>query len=60
LPKNERSRGHAQACYLPTRLAMSEQTLLIAAILIALAVGIILIFGRFVFARAGRQSLLEG
>jgi hypothetical protein len=39
LPKNERSRGHAQACYLPTRLAVSEQTLLIAAILVALMVG---------------------
>ena len=39
---------------------MSEQTLLIAAILIALVVGITLIFGRFVLARAGRQSLLEG
>jgi len=55
LPKNERSRGHAQACYLPTRLAVSVQTLLIA-----LVVGIVVIFGRFAFACAARQSLLEG
>jgi len=60
LPKNERSRGHAQACYLPTWLAASEQTLLIAVILIALVVGIVMIFGRFGFARTARQSLLEG
>ncbi len=46
--------------YLPTRLAVSEQTFLIAAILIALVVGIVVIFGRFVFARTARQSLLEG
>jgi len=60
LPKNERSRGHAQACYLPTRLAVSERTFLIAAILIALVVGIVVIFGRFVLARTARQSLPEG
>jgi hypothetical protein len=46
--------------YLPTRLAVSEQTFLIAAILIALVVAIAVIFGRFVFARTARQSLLEG
>jgi hypothetical protein len=45
--------------YLPARLAVSEQTFLIAAILIALAVRIVVIFGRFVFARTARRSLLE-
>jgi hypothetical protein len=46
--------------YLPTRLAVSEQTFLIAAILVALLVAIVLIFGRWVFARTARQSLLDG
>jgi hypothetical protein len=46
--------------YLPTRLAVSEQTFVIALILIALLLGIVLIFGRWVFARTARQSLLEG
>ena len=46
--------------YLPARLTVSEQMFLIAAILIALVVGIVVIFGRFVLARAARQSLLEG
>ena len=45
--------------YLPTRLMVSEQTFLIAAILSALVLAIIVIFGRFVFARTARQSLLE-
>jgi cell division protein FtsL len=65
-PKNERSREHAQVRqlqtvmgYLPTRLTVSEQAFLIAAILIALVVAIVVIFGRFVFARTARQSLLE-
>ena len=46
--------------YLPTRLAVSEQTAIVALILIALLLGIVLIFGRWVFARTARQSLLEG
>src|SRR5262249_2274320 len=46
--------------YLPTRLAVSEETFIIAMILIALVVAIVLIFGRWVFARTARQSLLEG
>jgi len=45
--------------YLPARLAVSEQTFLIAAILIALVARIVVIFGRLVFARTARQSLLE-
>jgi hypothetical protein len=45
--------------FLPTRLTVSEQTFLIAAILIALVARIVVIFGRFVFARTARQSLLE-
>jgi hypothetical protein len=46
--------------YLPTRLAVSEQTGIIALILILLLLGIVLIFGRWVFARTARQSLLDG
>jgi ABC-type lipoprotein release transport system permease subunit len=46
--------------YLPTRLAVSEQTATIAAVLLLLLVGIVLLFGRWVFARTARQSLLEG
>ena len=46
--------------YLPTRLAVSEQTGAIALILLALILGIVLVFGRWVFARTARQSLLEG
>jgi ABC-type antimicrobial peptide transport system permease subunit len=45
--------------YLPTRLAVSQQTGLIALILLTLLVGIVLVFGRWVFARTARQSLLE-
>jgi cell division protein FtsL len=45
--------------YLPARLTVSEQMFLIAAILSALVLAIIVIFGRFVFARTARQSLLE-
>jgi hypothetical protein len=45
--------------YLPTRPTVSEQMFLIAAILSALVLAIIVIFGRFVFARTARQSLLE-
>jgi hypothetical protein len=46
--------------YLPTRLAVSQETGIIALVLIALLVGIVLIFGRWVFARTARQSLLDG
>jgi uncharacterized membrane protein YidH (DUF202 family) len=46
--------------YLPTRLAVSEQTGIIALILVLLLLGIVLIFGRWVFARTARQSLLDG
>jgi ABC-type antimicrobial peptide transport system permease subunit len=46
--------------YLPTRLAVSEQTGIIAFILVVLLLGIVLLFGRWVFARTARQSLLEG
>lgn len=46
--------------YLPTRLAVSEQTATIAVILLLLLVGIVFLFGRWVFARTARQSLLEG
>jgi hypothetical protein len=46
--------------YLPTRLAISEQTGIIALILIFLLLGIVLIFGRWVFARTARQSVLDG
>jgi hypothetical protein len=44
---------------LPARLTVSEQTFLIAAILIALVARIVVIFGRLVFARTARRSLLE-
>jgi len=46
--------------YLPTRLAVSEQTGIIALILVLLLVGIVLVFGRWVFAHTARQSLREG
>ena len=46
--------------YLPTRLAVSEQTGIIGLTLLLLLVGIVLVFGRWVFARTARQSLLEG
>jgi hypothetical protein len=65
-PKNERSRERAQVRqlqtvmgYLPTRPTVSEQMFLIAAILIALVMAIIVIFGSFVFAHTARLSLLE-
>lgn len=45
--------------YLPTRLAVSEQTLVVAGLLIALLLAIVLVFGRWVFARTARQSILE-
>jgi len=46
--------------YLPTRLAVSEQTAVIALALVLLLLGIVLIFGRWVFARTARQSLIDG
>jgi hypothetical protein len=46
--------------YLPTRLAVSAETGVILLILIVLLIGIVIAFGRFVFARTARQSLLEG
>ena len=46
--------------YLPTQLAVSEQTGLVAFVLIVLLLGMVLVFGRWVFARTARQSLSEG
>jgi hypothetical protein len=46
--------------YLPTRLAVSEQTAIIAGVLVVLLLAIVLVFGRWVFARTARQSLLDG
>jgi hypothetical protein len=46
--------------YLPTRLAISEQTVLIGLVLIVLLLAIVIGFGRWVFAKTARQSLLEG
>lgn len=46
--------------YLPTHLAISRQTVVVAAILLALLIGIVVVFGRWVFARTARQGLLEG
>jgi len=46
--------------YLPTHLAVSRQTAIVAGILLLLVVAIVLIFSRWVFARSARQSLLEG
>jgi ABC-type lipoprotein release transport system permease subunit len=46
--------------YLPTHLAVSRQTGIIAGILLLTVIGIAIAFGRWVFARTARQSLLEG
>jgi ABC-type lipoprotein release transport system permease subunit len=46
--------------YLPAHLAVSAETGIILFVLVVLLVGIVLIFGRWVFARTARQSLLEG
>jgi hypothetical protein len=46
--------------YLPTHLAVSQETGVIALILIVLLLAIVLTFGRWVFARTARQSALEG
>jgi FtsX-like permease family len=46
--------------YLPTQLAVSRETGVIALVLAGLLIGIVVIFGRFVFARTARQSLSEG
>ncbi len=46
--------------YLPTQLAVSQQTGFIALTLIVLLLGIVLLFGRWVFARTARESLLQG
>ncbi len=46
--------------YLPTRLAISSQTVLIGLGLVVLLLAIVVGFGRWVFARTARQSLLEG
>jgi hypothetical protein len=45
--------------YLPTHLALSQQTAVIAGILLLAVIGIGVAFGRWVFARTARQSLLE-
>jgi len=39
---------------------VSEQTFLIALILVGLLMAIVVVFGRWVFARTARQSLLDG
>ena len=46
--------------YLPTHLALSQQTAIIAGILLLMVSGIGIVLGRWVFARTARQSLLEG
>ncbi|HET7679833.1 MAG TPA: hypothetical protein VFK79_06820 [Xanthobacteraceae bacterium] len=46
--------------YLPTHLALSQQTAVIGGILLLAVIGIAVAFGRWVFARTARQSLLEG
>ncbi len=46
--------------YIPTRLAVSAETGAVLLALLALLVGIVLAFGRFVFARTARQGLTEG
>jgi hypothetical protein len=46
--------------YLPTRLAISQQTVWISLLLVVLLLAIVIGFGRWVFARTARQSLLEG
>jgi hypothetical protein len=46
--------------YLPTRLAISQQTVWISLLLVVLLLAIVVGFGRWVFARTARQSLLEG
>ena len=46
--------------YLPTRLAVSGQTVAIGGVLIVLLLAIVIGFGRWVFAKTARQSLLEG
>jgi hypothetical protein len=45
--------------YLPTRLAVSEQTGIIAVTLVILLIAVVFAFGRWVFARTARQSLSE-
>jgi hypothetical protein len=45
--------------YLPTHLAVSRQTGLVAALLLILVVAIVLVFSRWVFARTARQGLTE-
>lgn len=45
--------------YLPTHLALSQQTAVIGGILLLAVIGIGVAFGRWVFARTARQSLLE-
>jgi hypothetical protein len=46
--------------YLPAHLAVSAETGIILLVLALLLIGIVLIFGRWVFAKTARQSLLEG
>jgi hypothetical protein len=46
--------------YLPTQLAISSQSAIIAGLLLAMVIAIGILFGRWVFARTARQSLLEG
>jgi hypothetical protein len=46
--------------YLPTRLAISGQTVAIGAVLVVLLLAIVIGFGRWVFTKTARQSLLEG
>ena len=45
--------------YIPTHLAVSMETGAVLLVLLALLVGIVLAFGRFVFARTARQGLTD-
>ena len=46
--------------YLPTRLAVSWETGLVAGILALVLAGIVFVFARWIFAKTARQGLLEG
>jgi len=46
--------------YLPTRLAVSWETGLVAGILALALAGVVFLFARWIFARTARQGLLEG
>jgi hypothetical protein len=46
--------------YLPTQLAVSAETGLVAFVLVALVCAIGLAFGRFVFNKTAREGISEG